>query len=428
MGGGAMASYDGYLYWGTMHVPLLSLVVSAGSLSRTAGEFEQIYFPQIGSRQDHYAYERESYTRPRNRLLSKVTERAISIFRGRNFGADDQEVDFLYGQRNFPYVTLIEDPVIDETGEDGYVEERDIHYIASFGFLPNSMGGASPLYGPSGLGNPYNNYTWTLQVFEDDLYLGTMNSAIFYTTNETGDGRRKAPSVGANLFRFPSAESPAIAVNVDGLGNYANYGIRTMISDDALYIGTANPMNVLVDENENNLGGWELAKLGHWVSSPGGNGKIQVRLFAAEGAPCIDSIRTIQPNSPEIADIEKPDNIKFPDGLLAITIDELAHAGDTVQVTLTFPAAYPEDARYYKITDAGLEEFVNPDGSPRYEFFENTVTLTLTDGDYWDKDGQVDGKISDPGGATVFSNPSTPASNNSSGGCFISAVFGRSPG
>ena len=425
-GSGALASYDGYLYWGTMHVPFLSFVTTLGSLRAKAESMRHIYFPQIGTRQDHYAYDRETYASPRNRLLYKVAERAISIFRGRNFGEDSQEIDFLYGNETLPYVTLVEDPIIDETGEEGYVEDRDIRYIAAFGFLPNSMGGASPDYGPAGLGNPFNNYTWELQVFNDELYLGTMNSAIFFTEEEPPDDLVRAPSLGANLFRFPSAQSPAVAVNVDGLGNYSNYGIRTMISDDALYLGTANPMNILVDEDGNNIGGWELIKMGNWISSPSGKGRINIRIDADDGTPRIHRLRSIKSNSSEMAHIEKPDGIAFPDGLLEISISELAHAGDTVYVTVEFPSDYPEDAGYYKLTDKGLEEFVNPDGSPRYAFSGNTVTLTLTDGDDWDKDGQVDGKISDPGGATVYSDTPEPgSSSSSSGGCFISSVIGR---
>ncbi|WP_174256908.1 hypothetical protein [Myxococcus xanthus] len=41
-----------------------------------------------------------------------------------------------------------------------------------------------------------------------------------------------------------------------GLGNDTNYGVRTLVSDKkALYVGTANPMNLHPD------GGWELLQL-----------------------------------------------------------------------------------------------------------------------------------------------------------------------
>ena len=70
-------------------------------------------------------------------------------------------------------------------------------------------------------------------------------------------------SFGADLFFFPTALCPAIPESLDGAGNYTNYGIRTMVSDDeALYLGTANPMNLLTDpDDEIPEGGWELMKL-----------------------------------------------------------------------------------------------------------------------------------------------------------------------
>jgi hypothetical protein len=47
------------------------------------------------------------------------------------------------------------------------------------------------------------------------------------------------------------------------VGNYANYGIRTMVStDSALYLGSANPMNLMTDRYDDRPeGGWELIKL-----------------------------------------------------------------------------------------------------------------------------------------------------------------------
>jgi hypothetical protein len=68
---------------------------------------------------------------------------------------------------------------------------------------------------------------------------------------------------GADLMRFDSLDQKAVAVSRDGLGNYLNYGLRTMIADeDTLYIGTANPMNLETLTNDARPeGGWELLKL-----------------------------------------------------------------------------------------------------------------------------------------------------------------------
>jgi hypothetical protein len=45
------------------------------------------------------------------------------------------------------------------------------------------------------------------------------------------------------------------AVDKNGMNNPMNYGLRTMVSDAALYVGTANPMNL------HPYGGWELIRL-----------------------------------------------------------------------------------------------------------------------------------------------------------------------
>jgi hypothetical protein len=51
-------------------------------------------------------------------------------------------------------------------------------------------------------------------------------------------------------------------VSLSGVGNISSYGVRTMVSDDALYLGMANPMNLLTDPNDDlPEGGWELIEL-----------------------------------------------------------------------------------------------------------------------------------------------------------------------
>ncbi len=126
-------------------------------------------------------------------------------------------------------------------------------------------------------------------------------------------------------------------------------------------------------------------------------------------------------DDPDINQTGKPDDQEFPDGLISFTVKNLEAAGDTVQVTLTLPRTYPDDAKYYKVTDLGFEEFLDTDGiTPLYDFNGDTVTLTLTDGDQWDKD-EEEGEISDPGGPAM-----TPRSSaGGGGGCFINTLLAR---
>jgi hypothetical protein len=224
-GGGALHSFGGYLYWGTMHVPFVAAVAHF-----------QVYGPPANDLQTVSA------------ILG--THRAISIFRGRNLGATEQEIELLYGSALLPA------------------------YVPPIGWLivPNNMG-SDPLWGAAGLGNYYNNYTWTMDEYEGQLYVGTMDWS--YLIDEGLPLLREylgiPPEIpiplptgehGADLYRFPSPDDPAQVESLDGVGNPSSYGVRTMIADDALYLGMANPMNLLTDPDDALPdGGWELLRL-----------------------------------------------------------------------------------------------------------------------------------------------------------------------
>ncbi len=140
--------------------------------------------------------------------------------------------------------------------------------------MPNKMG-RKPLWGPSGFGNFFNNYTWTMAVYDDQLFVGTMDWSYLFkeglpvflelllgTAEPAVDIHYPSWLLGADLFRFPSPEIWAIPESVAGVGNYTSYGIRTMVSDDALYLGMSNPMNLLTDPADAlPEGGWELLQL-----------------------------------------------------------------------------------------------------------------------------------------------------------------------
>lgn len=223
-GGGALVSFGGYLYWGTMHVPMTATLAHFNAYGAPADQASALHA-----------------------ILG--TWRAINIFRGKDFGTPSETVDLLYGLPVLPKYTP-------GTGWE---------------IVPNNMG-ETPLYGLSGFGNFFNNYTWTMSVFDNQLYVGTMDWSylalnelvskfVEFTTEIIPDFLPEEAITwpyslfGADLFRFPSANGPALPESLNGVDNYSNYGIRTMIADDALYLGMANPMNLFP------LGGWELLKL-----------------------------------------------------------------------------------------------------------------------------------------------------------------------
>jgi hypothetical protein len=220
-GGGALMSYKGDLYWGTMHVPGLSLLLWQ-SLNPGATEDDA-----------------------RAAILGSY--RPISIFRASGLGTPEQSIELLYGNEKLPRYTP----------------------GSGWGIVDNNMA-QTPTYGLAGFNNFFNNYTWWMEVFDGRLFVGTMDF-LYLGAAGLRDMFEFPPIVtttferfyGADLWTFASRQAPAIPVNVSGLGNFTNYGVRTMVSTkDALYLGTANPMNLLTDETDSMPeGGWELIRL-----------------------------------------------------------------------------------------------------------------------------------------------------------------------
>ena len=234
--GGALYSFGGYLYWGTMHVPWSWV----GGITRVYG------LPT---------------TQEEAQALITNSFRGIAIFRGRNFETGNPDIELLYGEAQLP-----------------------VFHPASGGNpskwvrTPNNMpdGKKLPKFGPTGFGNPYNNYTWQMTVWNNKLWVGTMDWSYmaakgaqlgqtmklngFTVTLPQLDGSR----FGADLYSFASVSSPAVAESITGVGNYTNYGVRNIlpVSSTMMFIGTANPMNLLTNKTDDvPEGGWELIEL-----------------------------------------------------------------------------------------------------------------------------------------------------------------------
>jgi hypothetical protein len=220
--GGALHSYGSYLYWGTMQVPFESLALF---WSQDANDPSKLLADFLG------------------------THRPISIFRGKNFAENNSQVELLYGTANLPKYNV-------------QTQEWEI--------VPNNMH-QQPKFGQAGFNNFFNCYTWWMESYRNGLFVGTMDwSYLLATGLESLVGITIPQSLqnigknfyGADLYHFVSQDLPGIPVSLAGVRNYTNYGIRTMVSDDFLYLGTANPMNLLTDASAATpLGGWELRNL-----------------------------------------------------------------------------------------------------------------------------------------------------------------------
>ena len=109
-------------------------------------------------------------------------------------------------------------------------------------------------YSP-GFSNPFNAYLWRMEVHNDYLYVGTLDTSIFsmFTSKDklyrfAADQLSRSDlmewllsSGGAELWRTRQGElwEP---VTTNGFDNFYNYGIRTIVSNGKrLFVGTANP-------------------------------------------------------------------------------------------------------------------------------------------------------------------------------------------
>jgi hypothetical protein len=242
--GGAMESYGGFLYWGTMNMP----------------------FTGIGGHLLKYGI------LPTDIILAYLASfRPVSIFRGKNFGTPNQKVEVLYGLSKMP----VYEPLFSKDNKMP---------IGRWIFKENKIG--KPIFGSAGFGNPFNSYTWSMEVYDNKLFIGTMdysyNLAVNINTSLTNLLRfvifkmptlyelntknlpfRESYDYGADLYYFRDNNSPAVAVTRDGFGNYSNFGIRTMVANKSgLYIGISNPFNLLTNKDGNAPeGGFEIRKL-----------------------------------------------------------------------------------------------------------------------------------------------------------------------
>ncbi len=210
--GGAVESYDGWLYWGTIHLQ------NSGAIRVHQTCTQPFCFGPATTPEAQQA-------------LANGVYRSASLWRGRNLeNPRTREIQLLYGESELPACTA----------------------PGTFTMQPT---GWTPLYGASGFGNRANEYIWQMAVFDNRLFIGTYDASILQGV---------LVGAGADLWRIDSSLSPAVNENYNGLGDPLNYGIRALAPLDdgsGVIAGMANPFNLAPG------GGWELRRL----SEPAGN-------------------------------------------------------------------------------------------------------------------------------------------------------------
>lgn len=210
LGLGALRSWRGALYWGTMQLP---------------GE--------------GYAALTERYGLVGDRAMTlDRTTRSVALFRGAPVDGV-MAVELLYGDLLLPVFQPATRTWVD---------------------VPNRVG--APVFGAAGFGYPGNVYTWSMAVHKDKLYIGTLDTST-YAFGDAIVAQQPAPAdVGADLFVIVDRDQPAVAITTDGGGNPFNQGFRNLVSfGSALYVGTANASNLQDLGPGQRGGGWELLSL-----------------------------------------------------------------------------------------------------------------------------------------------------------------------
>jgi hypothetical protein len=235
-GGGALASFNGFLYWGTMNVPWHA--TAAFLTTHGAPTTEKEWLDAVFG-----------------------TFRTAVVFRGRNFAAKKRKprIDLLYGSPTLP----------------AYVSSSATQ-SKTWQWVDNNMDPEKrmPRYGYAGFNNPYNNYIWAMEVWNNRLWIGTMDwswPAMLGTDVLFNAAKMPVPieilaffatqTPGGDLFFIQDSKTPAVAESTSGIGNVTSYGIRNMVgADNSLFVGMANPNNLLTGPI-GPRGGWELIEL-----------------------------------------------------------------------------------------------------------------------------------------------------------------------
>jgi hypothetical protein len=233
---GELASFHGRLYFSTSQVPLYATMNAFTAYGRPDDWWERVF-------------------------VHVHSERATALFVMDDAGGRGEKVTLLYGEAELPAF----DPA---TG--------------MFEAARNNLG-QEPLFGPSGIGSHFNQLTAALTVFEDRLYIGTYDDSTLGSELFGPMAAQKAlldlpvdvvaifsplfdfvreQFGGADLYRIDAPYAPAVAEDLNGLGNRSNLAVRVLLPFDdkgKLLAGTANPFNLRTGEED--PGGYELYSL-----------------------------------------------------------------------------------------------------------------------------------------------------------------------
>ncbi|KAL6064793.1 hypothetical protein QOT17_010685 [Balamuthia mandrillaris] len=234
---GAIASFDGWLYFGTINPPALP----------------------IAAHSSRYGFSEVSGNELLDRLLVMLgTLRGSIIVRGRTFGDPIllPEYQLVSGS---PFLTV---------------------YNPAVGWLlrENNMGltqGGFPRSGLNGLDNYWNSHIWSMATLNSSLLIGTLDwSAIYLNFLEAGIDADIADALpfllpvqdlnGADLFRFLAGIEVPEEVDSGGNNNPYTCGWNSMaVQGNEVFMSGFNPFNVpgAASNSPPPTGGWSISSV-----------------------------------------------------------------------------------------------------------------------------------------------------------------------
>lgn len=253
--GGGIEFLNGWLYFGTMHIP-----GNAADLHTTCVippyNFELPSSVCMGDPGDDYAADYKYYA------AYQGTERATTIWRIRNPESNNRETQLLYGEATLHAYNPNHPAPPPEGASD---DEWEAWMEQVFPETPN-VGGYVPLLGSSGFNNDCNNYAWVMETVGSSLFVGTMDYCSMGSTSSTAGAdmwridssipdvidpadpaKYQAVAETTRAFKYGAGDLYQPCQTEGRIYNYSPYGFRTLVkSTDGtkLYAGTATGVNL----------------------------------------------------------------------------------------------------------------------------------------------------------------------------------------
>lgn len=228
-----------------------------------------------------------------------------------------------------------------------------------------------------------------------------------------------AGQIGAHiLFDWSDNKDIDVVVvwNTDGTQSL----VKTSAAD-----GTANFTHAMTDINNDGIAGLPMvdgAFVGFNANFDLNFGSYDVT-SSTPGVTIVNVTQRAVSDIPSTAGMPAATELKFGDGFVSFEVN-VPNPGDSATVTISMPSIPPGSVAYW-VGDDGFHQIPGA----VIDYAAKTVTFTVTDGGFGDRDGMANGVVVDPVGVGAPP-PPVPAlggSGGGGGGCTLNAKGGFDP-